>query len=117
MDFILGNRDYPLQAEYYEFNRKQAIDEQDTWESAIPFTYKDITRSRTTEQVIQGLKKPVQTIIIETRSKLPFKERDIVKIDRGEFKITQVEYIEDANYQAKQFFKGIEYTKAVVVLE
>lgn len=117
MDFILGNRDYPLDAEYFEYNPKRTIDDVDTWEGAIPFKYKDITRSRSTEQVIQGLKKGIQTIIIETRDKLPFKTKDIVKIDRGEFKITQVEYIQDDNYQAKQFFKGLDYTKAIVVLE
>jgi len=117
MDFILGNRDYPLDAEYFEYNRKRTVDDVDTWESAIPFKYKDITRSRSTEQAIQGLKKPIQTIIIETRVKLPFKEKDIVKLDRGEYKITQVEYIQDDNYQAKQFFKGLDYTKAIVVLE
>jgi hypothetical protein len=117
MDFLLGNRDYPLQGEYFEYNQKRTIDDVDTWESAIPFTYKDITRSRSTEQVLQGLKKPIQTIVIETRSKLPFKVKDLVKIDRGEFKVTQVDYIEDTNYAAKQVFKGIDYTKAVVVLE
>lgn len=117
MDFILGNRDYPLQADYFEYNRKRTVDDIDTWESAVPFTYKDITRSRTTEQVIQGLKKPIKTIIIETRSKLPFKEKDLVKIDRGEYKITQVDFIQDENYNAKQFFKGLDYTKAVLVLE
>lgn len=117
MDFILGNRDYPLQADYFEYNRKRTVDDIDTWESAVPFTYKDITRSRTTEQVIQGLKKPIKTIIIETRNKLPFKEKDLVKIDRGEYKITQVELIQDENYNAKQFFKGLDYTKAVLVLE
>lgn len=117
MDFILGNRDYPLDAEYYEHNPKRTVDDVDTWESAIPFKYKDITRSRSTEQAIQGLKKGIQTIIIETRTKLPFKQRDIVKLDRGDFKVTQVEYIQDDNYNAKQFFKGLDYTKAVVVLE
>jgi len=117
MDFILGNRDYPLHAEYFEYNPKRTIDDVDTWESAIPFTYKDITRSRSTEQVIQGLKKQVFTVIIETRSKLPFKTKDLVKLDRGEFKVIQVEYIHDTNVSAKQFFKNIDYTKAVVVLE
>lgn len=117
MDFILGNRDYPLDAEYYEHNPKRNVNDDESWESAIPFKYKDITRSRSTEQAIQGLKKGIQTIIIETRVKLPFKQRDIVKLDRGEFKVTQVEYIQDDNYNAKQFFKGLDYTKAVVVLE
>lgn len=117
MDFILGNRDYPLDAEYYEHNPKRTLDDEESWESAIPFKYKDITRSRSTEQAIQGLKKGIQTIIIETRTKLPFKQRDIVKLDRGDFKVTQVEYIQDDNYNAKQFFKGLDYTKAVVVLE
>lgn len=117
MDFILGNRDYPLDAEYFEYNQKRTVDDVDTWEGAIPFKYKDITRSRSTEQVIQGLKKGIQTVIIETRSKIPFKTKDIVKLDRGEFKVTQVEFIQDDNYNAKQFFKGLDYTKAIVVLE
>lgn len=117
MDFILGNRDYPLDAEYFEYNQKRTVDDVDTWESAIPFKYKDITRSRTTDQVIQGLKKNTTTVVIETRAKLPFKLKDLIKLDRGEYKITQVDYIQDDNYQAKQFFKGLEYTKAVLVLE
>lgn len=117
MDFILGNRDYPLDAEYFEYNPKRTVNDEDTWEGAIPFKYKDITRSRSTEQVIQGLKRPIHTIIIETRSKLPFKTKDLVKLDRGEYKVSQVEYIQDDNYQAKQFFKGLNYTKAIVVLE
>lgn len=117
MDFLLGNQGYVLSGEYLEHNPKTTIDEVDSWESAIPFMYKDITRARTTDQVISGLSKQTQGIVIETRAKLPFKPRDIIKIDRGTFKITRVDYIEDTNYTAKSLFTGLDYTKAVVVLE
>lgn len=117
MDFLIGNKGYVLSGEYVEHNPKTTIDEVDSWESPIPFTYKDITRARTVEQVIAGLGKQTQAIVIETRAKLPFKPRDIVKIDRGQFKITRVDYIEDDNYTAKTLFTGLDYTKAVLVLE
>lgn len=117
MDFLLGNKGYVLEGEYVEHNPKTTIDEDDTWESPIPFKYKDITRARTAEQAIAGLSKQTQAIILETRAKLPFKPRDIIKIDRGEFKITRVDYIEDDNYTAKQIFGGLDYTRALLVLE
>ena len=115
--WILGEQDYPLDAEWFEYFPKRTIDDDDAWGESVLFKYKDITRSRSTEQAIQGLKKGIQGIIIETRTKLPFKPKDIVKIDRGEFKITQVEYIQDDNHRAKHIYKGIDYTKALLVLE
>jgi hypothetical protein len=117
MDFLLGNKGYVLVGEYIEHNQRSQVDEVDSWEAPIPFTYKDITRARTTEQVITGLVKATQSVVIETRTKLPYKPRDIIKIDRGDFKITRVDYIEDDNYTAKQIFSGLDYTKAVLVLE
>lgn len=115
--FILGEQEYALDGEWFEYFPKRTIDDDDAWGESVLFKYKDITRSRSTEQAIQGLKKGIQSIIIETRSKLPFKPRDIVKIDRGEYKITQVEYINDVNYTAKHLYKNIDYTKALLVLE
>lgn len=117
MDFLIGNKDYPLQAEWHEYLPKATIDDIDTWQPPVPFMYKDITRNRSTEQVVTGLRKPIQGVIIETRSKLPFKTKDLVQLDRGTFKVTQVDYIQDENYAAKKIFKGLDYTKAVVVLE
>lgn len=117
MDFLLGNKGYVLSGEYFEHNKKTDVGEVDSFEAPIPFTYKDITRARTVEQVITGLGKQTQAIVIETRTKLPYKPRDIIKIDRGDFKITRVDYIEDDNYTAKQIFTGLDYTKAVIVLE
>jgi hypothetical protein len=117
MDFLLGNREYVLEADWYEYNPKRTIDDEDTWEHAVPFTYKDITRSRSTEQAIQGLKKGIHGIIIETRAKYAFKPKDLITLDRGEYKVTQVEHVYDDNFTAKQIFKGLEYTKAILVLE
>lgn len=117
MDFLIGNQDYPLQADWFEYLQKQTIDDEDEWQPAVPFMYRDVTRSRSTEQVVNGLKKPIYTVIIETRAKLPFKTKDLVKLDRGTFKVTQVELVEDTNYAGKKIFKGLDYTKAIVVLE
>ena len=44
MDFLIGNKDYPLDGEWFEYNPKATVDDADSWESAIPFKYKDITR-------------------------------------------------------------------------
>jgi len=117
VDFLIGNKDYPLDAEWYEHNPRATVDDEDTWENAIPFKYKDVSRSRQTRQDIQGLRKAVQTVLIETRERLDFKERDKIKLDRGTFKITNVEFIPDQNYSAKHFFKEMNLHKAVITLE
>lgn len=117
MDFLQGTKDYPLDAEWFEYNPKNTVDETGTWEGSVPFKYKDITRTRQIDQTVQGLRKNVKTVVIETRTKLPFKEQDIVKTELGEYKITQVEYIQDDNYAAKQFFKKLNYHKAIITLQ
>jgi hypothetical protein len=117
MDFLLGNKDYPLEAEWYEHNPKHNVDESDTWESAVLFHFKDITKSRRQQQDIQGLRKPVQSITIETRDKLAFKERDKVKIENREYKVTNVESVPDQNFSAKHIFKNLNLYKAVITLE
>lgn len=117
MDFLIGNKDYPLEAEWFEYNPKATIDDDDTWEGAIPFTYKDVTRNRLTQQSFQGLKRPTNTIVIETRARLLFKPRDLVKLDRGTYKVTQVDFVADKNYSAKHFLKNDNFHIAVLVLE
>lgn len=117
MDFLIGNKDYPLDGEWFEYNPKATVDDADSWESAIPFKYKDITRTRQTQQPVQGLRKAVQTIVIETRERLDFKERDKVTLDRGTFKVTSVDFQPDKNYSAKHFFKEMNLHKAVITLE
>lgn len=117
MDFLLGNKDYPLEAEWFEYNPKATVDDTESWEGGVVFTYKDITRSRNIEQSIQGLRKNNRTLIIETRTKLPFKEQDIVKTELGTYKITQVDQIQDDNFAAKQFFKQLNLYKAIITLQ
>lgn len=117
MDFLLGNKDYPLKAEWYEHNPKQVVDEEDTWEAPVPFTYKDITRSKRNQQDIQGLRKATLTVVIETRAKLDFKQRDKIVLDRGQFKVTDVELVPDTNYNAKQIFTNLNLNKTVLTLQ
>lgn len=117
MDFLIGNKDYPLDGEWYEYNPRATVDDSDTWEGAIPFKYKDITRRTQSQQNVQGIRKGVKTVVIETRERLDFKERDKVVLDRGEFKVTSVDFIPDKNYSAKHFFKEMNLHKAVITLE
>lgn len=117
MDFLLGNREYPLDAEWFEYNPKATVDDEDTWEGAIPFKYKDVSRSRRTDQAVSGLRKGTKTVVIETRERLDFKERDKVTLDRGTFKVTSVEFLPDQNYSAKHLFKEMNLHKAVITLE
>lgn len=117
MDFLIGNKDYPLDGEWYEYNPRATVDDSDTWEGAIPFKYKDVTRRTQSQQNVQGIRKGVKTVVIETRERLDFKERDKVVLDRGEFKVTSVEFLPDKNYSAKHFFKEMNLHKAVITLE
>jgi hypothetical protein len=117
MDFLIGNKDYPLDGEWYEYNPRATVDDSDTWEGAIPFKYKDITRRTQSQQNVQGIRKGVKTVVIETRERLNFKERDKVVLDRGEFKVTSVDFLPDKNYSAKHFFKEMNLHKAVITLE
>ena len=117
MDFLLGNKEYPLEAEWFEFNPKATIDDVESWEGGVVFRYKDITRSRNVQEAVQGLRKNVKTLVIETRSKLSFKEQDIVKTELGTYKITQVDHIQDDNFSAKQFLKNINLYKAIITLQ
>ncbi len=117
MDFLIGNKDYPLDGEWYEYNPRATVDDSDTWEGAIPFKYKDITRRTQSQQDVQGIRKGVKTVVIETRERLNFKERDKVVLDRGEFKVTSVDFLPDKNYSAKHFFKEMNLHKAVITLE
>jgi len=117
MDFLQGSKDYPLDAEWFELNPRNTIDETNSWEGSISFKYKDVTRRRSVEQAVQGIRKNNKTVIIESRSKLPFKEQDIVKTELGEYKIVQVEYIQDDNYVAKQILKNLNYHKVIITLE
>ncbi len=117
MDFLIGNKDYPLDGEWYEYNPRATVDDSDTWEGAIPFKYKDVTRRTQSQQNVQGIRKGVKTVVIETRERLNFKERDKVVLDRGEFKVTSVDFLPDKNYSAKHFFKEMNLHKAVITLE
>lgn len=117
MDFLIGNKEYPLDGEWYEYNPRATVDDADSWEGAIPFKYKDITRRTQSQQDVTGIRKGVKTVVIETRERLEFKQRDKVILDRGEFKVTSVEFIPDKNYSAKHFFKEMNLHKAVITLE
>lgn len=117
MDFLIGNKEYPLDGEWYEYNPRATVDDADSWEGAISFKYKDVSRSRQTRQDVIGLRKGVKTVVIETRERLDFKERDKVVLDRGTFKVTNVEFVPDKNYSAKHFFKEMNLHKAVITLE
>ena len=62
-------------------------------EGAILLNIKMYQESRQTRQDVQGIRKGVKTVVIETRERLDFKERDKVVLDRGEFKVTSVDFI------------------------
>ena len=83
MDFLIGNKEYPLDGEWYEYNPRATVDDADSWEGAIPFKYKDITRRTQSQQDVTGIRKGVKTVVIETRERLDFKQRDKVILDRG----------------------------------
>lgn len=95
MDFLMGNEQYPNQADYMQIIKPEDVDDTVTYEGAVVFHFRYVRKASETSNDVNGLKAVKKSIFIRTKDSLPFDKKDRVMLRDKIYEIESVSKVEN----------------------
>jgi hypothetical protein len=98
-DFITGTENYPIRAEYLQLLKPENVDDVKSYEGAVVFQCRVVTKQASPIQDIGGLKGTTRRLALRTKETLPFDKGDLIIVREKTYKIDSVSKVENTIYE------------------
>lgn len=116
-DFLMGSGDYPIKAEWFQKNKPKDVNEEVTYEGAVPFRYRLVNKTAITGADVNGLKMTKYNFVIRTKDTLNFDRGDLVRVGDKTYKIDNAMKVDnDAYKNARIIFEHFNDYETEIIL-